>query len=44
MLWGMNLADGTRDLTQIARDSGLAPAIVATAAADLEKKGLIKKI
>jgi len=44
MLWLLNLADGTRDLRQIAEESRQPLAALASMARDLEKAGLIKKI
>lgn len=43
MLWVMNLADGTKDLKQIARDSGMPLSELAAAERDLAQKGLVKK-
>src|SRR3989338_38812 len=44
MLWFLNLADGTRDLKEIAKDSGQSLSALVSTARDLKKAGLIKKI
>ncbi len=44
MLWFLNLADGTRDLEQIAQTSGQPLSVLKALSRDLEKAGLIQKI
>ena len=43
MMWFLNLADGTRDLLQIAEDSGQNPELLASVCEDLSKAALVKK-